>query len=94
MNIRVKNTLSAESQIHKKNIGKSKAFANLYEIAGEEWRIKNTKPQDTFICLQSLSDCAVYYRCVHGMGVRYEFGLGLLWNSENGLCDWSHSVQC
>ena len=86
-------TLSAEIHIHTENIQKSVALANLYEIEGEEWRIKNTKHQDTFMCpegeghFRSPHDCAAYYRSVHGVGVRYECGLGLMWNSETGL--WS-----
>ena len=93
------NTESTESEIHTDNDGKSEALAKLYKIAGKQWGINNTKFQDAFICpeeeghFRSPSDCAVYYRCVHGVGVRYECGFGLLWNSETGLCDWSHRVK-
>ena len=93
-------TLDAEMDTEKEDGRRSKALANLYRIAGEGWGNTRSIPEREFLCpseegyFQSGFDCAVYYRCVHGVGVRLHCGGGLVWNSGTGLCDWAHSVQC
>ena len=97
---KTQNRISPKIDVTTENNGRSKALSNLYKIAGEGWGINNTKHETNFICpdeeghFPSTTDCTVYYICVHGVGVRYQCVSGLMWNSDTGLCDWAHSVQC
>ena len=76
------------------------ALANLYKIAGKGWGKEDSMLEEMFVCpqaegyFQGSSSCKVYYQCVHGVGVRYECGMGLVWNNKSGICDWEHNIQC